>query len=106
MIKFKFNPKKTSQAAALLVAEAGGRMSKLKLIKLLYIADREALKNWERPITGDDPFSLDYGPVLSTTLNYANSKGPHPEWSKRLDRDGDLIKTTGEVTETGGGLNK
>ena len=30
-----------------------GRMSYMKLIKLLYLADREALGRWGRSITGD-----------------------------------------------------
>ncbi|MGA2329008.1 MAG: Panacea domain-containing protein [Bryobacteraceae bacterium] len=40
-------------------------MSFLKLIKLLYLADREALLRWGRPITTDCYVSMDQGPVVS-----------------------------------------
>ena len=40
-------------------------MSYLKLIKLLYLADRKALITWGRPITTDRYISMDKGPVLS-----------------------------------------
>ena len=44
-------------------------MSDLKLIKLLYLADREALLRWGRPITTDRYFSMDRGPVLSRVMD-------------------------------------
>ena len=44
-------------------------MSHLKLMKLLYLADREALLRFGRPITFDCCVSMDHGPVLSQTLN-------------------------------------
>jgi uncharacterized phage-associated protein len=40
-------------------------MSYLKLIKLLYLADREALLRWGRPITTGRYVSMDHGPVVS-----------------------------------------
>ena len=43
-------------------------MKYLKLIKLLYLADREALSRWGRPITTDNYVSMDNGPVLSQIL--------------------------------------
>ncbi|MDO9533271.1 MAG: Panacea domain-containing protein [Deltaproteobacteria bacterium] len=77
MIRFKFNETKTTQAAAFLLKENGGKMNYMKLIKLLYLADREALSQWERPITGDVYVSMDNGPVLSKVLDKINSgRGP------------------------------
>jgi len=46
-------------------------MSYMKLIKLLYLADREALLKWGRPITTDRYFSMNRGPVLSRVLDLA-----------------------------------
>jgi uncharacterized phage-associated protein len=68
-MKVKFREDKATQAAALFLKLRGGSMSHLKLIKLLYIAEREALLRWRRPITFDSYVSLDHGPVLSQTLN-------------------------------------
>lgn len=47
-------------------------MNHMKLIKLLYLADRAALVKWGRPITFDSYFSLPHGPILSFTLNKIN----------------------------------
>ncbi len=76
-IRFKFNEKKTTQAVALFLEKNGGKMSYMKLIKLLYLVDRQALRLWERPLTGDIYFSMKHGPVLSNVLDIINNgEGP------------------------------
>jgi uncharacterized phage-associated protein len=72
MMKPKFREDKAAQAAALLLKLRGGTMSHLKLMKLLYLVEREALLRWGRPITYDSCVSMDHGPVLSNTLNLVN----------------------------------
>ncbi len=72
MITFKFNEIKTTQAAALFLKKNDSHMNYMKLIKLLYFADRGALTLWERPITGDNYVSMPKGPVLSNVLNIIN----------------------------------
>jgi uncharacterized phage-associated protein len=69
--RIRFNERKATQAAAHLLRLRGGRMSYLKLIKLLYLADREALLRWGRPISTDSYVSMDRGPVLSRVLDLA-----------------------------------
>jgi len=69
MMKPKFREDKAAQAAALFLKLRGGKMSHLKLMKLLYLAEREALLRWRRPIIFDSCVSMDKGPVLSQTLN-------------------------------------
>ena len=69
--RLRFNERKATQAAARLLALRGGRMSYMKLIKLLSFADRTALLQWGRPITTDRYMSLDRGPVLSRILDLA-----------------------------------
>lgn len=69
--RLRFNEKKATQAAAHLLKLRGGRMSYMKLIKLLYLADREAILAWGRPITTDGYVSMDRGPVLSRVLDLA-----------------------------------
>lgn len=44
-------------------------MSHLKLMKLLYLADREALRTCGLTISSDRLVSMPHGPVLSMTLN-------------------------------------
>ena len=64
-----FNEKKATQAAGLLLERAGGRMNAMKLIRMLYLADREAILRWGRSITTDFYVFLKHGPVLSHILN-------------------------------------
>ena len=66
----RFDLYKTIQAAAVLLKTTDGkRMSRLRLVKLLYIADRESIAETEVPITGDSVVAMKHGPVLSQTYN-------------------------------------
>jgi uncharacterized phage-associated protein len=76
-MQLRFNETKATQAAARLLKLRGGQMSYMKLIKLLYIVDREALLRWGRPVTTDRYVSMDRGPVLSRTLSLITD-GPLP----------------------------
>jgi len=67
-----FNQRKVAQMAAHLLDRGRGRMNYLKLMKLLYLADRESMKRHGEPISGDRYVSMDHGPVLSQTLNLIN----------------------------------
>jgi uncharacterized phage-associated protein len=68
-VNLSFNERKATEAAAHLLKRRGDRMSYMKLIKLLYLADREALLRFGYPITTDRYVSMDRGPVLSRVLN-------------------------------------
>ena len=72
-MRLKYREDKATQAAARLLSLSGNRMSHMKLIKLLYLADRQAILRWGRPITFDWYFSLPHGPVLSFTLDKINA---------------------------------
>lgn len=65
----KFNELKTAQASAYLLYKAGGTMHHIKLMKLLYLADRLSWLERDCAISGDTYYSLPYGPVLSKTLD-------------------------------------
>jgi uncharacterized phage-associated protein len=69
LVKPRFHEEKATQVAALLLRERGGRMNYMKLLKLMYLADREALQRWGRPITFDAYVSMRNGPVLSRTYS-------------------------------------
>ena len=78
----RFDEAKATQAAAFILKLRGGQMHYLKLIKLLYLADREALIRWGIPITTDRYVSMDNGPVLSNVFNLITEEVPKPIWSK------------------------
>lgn len=68
-IRFRFDAKKAAQAAGRLLRLASGKRNYMELVKLLYLADREALLQLDSPITGDAAVSLPHGPVLSRVLD-------------------------------------
>ncbi len=73
-----FNEKKATQATAYILDKLGGTEYYIKLIKLLYIADRKAIAELGLPITSDHYVSMDKGPVLSAIYNLIN-EGPSPD---------------------------
>jgi uncharacterized phage-associated protein len=68
-MQLHYRQERATQAAARLLKLRGGVMSYMKLLKLLYLADRKALLQHGRPITYDRSVSMDQGPVLSQTYN-------------------------------------
>ncbi|MEK7765291.1 MAG: Panacea domain-containing protein [bacterium] len=71
-MKLVFNERKAAQAAAYLLKTHGGELNYMALIKLLYLADRDALLKVGYPITGGHLVSLPHGPVLSQVLDLIN----------------------------------
>lgn len=78
----QFDETKATQIAAYLLRLRGGQMHYMKLIKLMYLADREAILRWGVPITRDRYVSMDNGPVLSRVLNLITDDRPKPVWSE------------------------
>ncbi len=74
-------------------------MGYLRLLKLLYIADRQHLESRRRPIVGTRLVAMKNGPLHSEVYNLL--KGEHvaePLWSEFIRRDGyeiELVKDPG-----------
>ena len=69
-MEFRFNYQRTLQAVAeLLKLNSVQRMNYMRLLKLLYIADREMLASHAFSITGDAIAAMERGPVLSQTYD-------------------------------------
>lgn len=85
---------RTIQAAAVLLRqEHCEQMGYLRLMKLLYIADRESLKETGRPITGDRAVAMEHGPVLTNVLNIIKDEDSRSsEWRKFFKRENYLIE--------------
>jgi len=74
-----------AQVAAFFIHKAGGKLTILKLIKLMYLAERLSLERYGEPITGDRLVSMPHGTALSITLNHMkglieSSPGGWDEW--------------------------
>ncbi len=86
---FRFSTKKTVQAAAVLLNLGRGRMDYLRLLKLLYIADRDSIARTGRPIIGNRTVAMKNGPLHSEVYNLI--KGEHidaPLWSEHIRKEG------------------
>jgi uncharacterized phage-associated protein len=75
---------KVAQAAGVLMrAEATTDTNYMRLIKLLYLADRENLRQSGRTMTGDRVVAMKKGPVLSGMLDLIKGQGVGSEiWQK------------------------
>jgi uncharacterized phage-associated protein len=87
MMKSLFDERRTAEAAAYLLHLAGGTLHVVKLLKLMYLAERRSLQRYGEPISGDKLVSMPHGPVLSMTYDHINGtlpsvKGGWDTWVK------------------------
>ncbi|MFM2383700.1 MAG: hypothetical protein RIQ72_272 [Candidatus Parcubacteria bacterium] len=71
----EFDYKKATQAINFFIKKEGGQIDKLKLIKLIYFADRYHLRNYGRPIINDTYFAMPKGPVASSVKDIVEFSG-------------------------------
>lgn len=89
MTPWHFQFEKTLQASAVLLSQDNDTMSYLRLLKLLYIAEREILAETGRPLTGDHAVAMKNGPVLSRTFDTIKGQSSDADrWSEFIHRDG------------------
>ena len=62
-----FNYRKATQALNHFALKAGGKINKMKALKLVYFADRYHLRKYGRLITNDDYIAMKNGAVPSST---------------------------------------
>ena len=67
-----FSQTKATHIAAYFLLKNGGDMPLLKLVKLLYIADRESMNQFDLPMTFYRLVAMPHGPVSSQTLDMMN----------------------------------
>lgn len=89
-----YDVRKAAQVVAFLLREQGGHADMIKTVKLAYLADRQFLDRYGRPILNDDLFCLDHGPIDSTTLDYikgnirdAKTKAIWAEYVTKVDQN-------------------
>ena len=97
---FHFKLEKTMQAvAALLRFHNTKEMSYLRMLKLLYVADRQSLQETGLPITGDQIVAMAHGPVLSGLYDLVKgTTTAWPQWSEYFRKNGyriEIVKDPG-----------
>ena len=97
-----FNQEKLIQASNYLLKKNNFTLNYTKLIKLLYLADKESLKGALQTISGDTYVSMDNGPVLSKLYDLIMGRYRNDDvqnlWNSRFIRDGyNLIAATDRI---------
>jgi len=92
-VKLAFDEVKATQAAALFLKLAGRPLNYVALIKLLYKADREAIRRFGLPITTDNYAAMKLGPVTSRIYDRIKTSAmpnAHPTfWAAHIQRSKD-----------------
>jgi uncharacterized phage-associated protein len=87
----EFNTKRVIDATAKFIQFEGGNLNHLKLMKYLYLLEREAMTKLGISISNDSFSSMKHGPVLSHTLDLIRN---HPigdtkvEWDSYINNNG------------------
>ncbi len=82
-----FSEPKATQMASRFLELAGGPVHYVKLLKLMYLADRDMLTQHGKPITYDRWVRIKHGPVLSETYDLIKGKGTG-YWHQHLRTEG------------------
>lgn len=84
-----FSTNKILQVIGYLLSLNDNKMNLLKLLKELYLIDRESIKDTNFSLSGDEYFSLNHGPVLSATKNLLEDLGRDDEnyWNHYLKKE-------------------
>ncbi|MDP2638873.1 MAG: Panacea domain-containing protein [Candidatus Azambacteria bacterium] len=69
----EFDIEKATQALNYLAKREGGKIDKMKAIKLVWLADRFHLRKYGRPISNDNYLAMEYGPVGSAIKDVADN---------------------------------
>ena len=94
-MSFRFDANKVAQATAYMLKSMNEkRHNFMALLKMLYIADRESLKETGFPITGDTYVAMKHGPVLSRSYDLMKMAAPVEDdaeerlWVEHFGREG------------------
>jgi len=83
-----FNVRKAAQVAAFFALREQEEIYVLKLVKLMYLADRKFMELYDVPILRDQLVSMPHGPVNSLCYNYINGSLVDEQWDEFLsDRE-------------------
>lgn len=71
-IKFPYIKERAYNAILWLLRQHGGKMNRLKLMKLVFFVDLEHLARYGRPVIGGHYVAMEHGPVASEMLSDIN----------------------------------
>lgn len=83
-----FDYNKATQIVSYLIKLNKTNLNYTKAIKLIYIADRESLKNNRLPISLDKYVSMDNGPVVSNIYDLIRGTIKNDYWNSHIAKEG------------------
>jgi hypothetical protein len=98
-IRFNFDERKAAAAAAYLLSLEGSRMNYMRLLKLLYLAERQSLATLNRPIIGDTPYSMDRG-LIERDSRYVVRLKTAPDVGPLSDAELEILRRASELYRT------
>jgi uncharacterized phage-associated protein len=81
-VSFTFDQDKATAAVAFLASQRVPDLTKGKICKLIFLADKHHLVRFGRPVTGDRICAMKDGPVPSSILNMLNEVLANPSGSR------------------------
>lgn len=81
---FPVNDKKATDAVSRLLNQSGGEAEYLRVIKLVYLADRDSIVRRGVPIVGGRYFSMRCGPTVGEVMNFAKRTLPADGWPEHI----------------------
>ncbi len=104
---FRFNAEKAVQAACVLLDVEGGRMSYFRLLKLLYIADRQSMKETGFPVTYSHASALRHGPISEEIYDLIKgSRTDAKKWSAHVRTHGYQVRVISDADPGRGKLSR
>ncbi|GBF27413.1 hypothetical protein MnTg02_02466 [bacterium MnTg02] len=82
-----FEEQKAAQISAFFAAKNGGSIEKLKLIKLIYLSEREFVSQHGHPMLFDELYSLPHGPICSSALDGINQNLTNDVWKVNISKE-------------------
>ncbi len=86
-----FRSHKAAQVAAYFAEKSASEIDKLKLIKLVYLTEREYIAANRVPMLFDELYSLPHGPICSRTLDGINGDFERTYWSRFLSVEQNVV---------------
>lgn len=98
-LRFRFEERRAVQACAVLLRKAGGRDNYTKVLKELYLADRQSLLETGCTITGSTFVNMANGPVLSEVYECIKDDSADGFWDLHIRTEGyeiELLEDPGD----------
>lgn len=98
-MRFTFDERRAVQAAAVLLRLSWMRQNYTWLLKVLYLADREALRQVGAPIAGASFCNMKNGPLASDVYHCIKQDSAHQVWADHIRKEGYdvvLVKDPGD----------